>query len=428
MDQSPEISISSIRAKLSLRDVFIKQSFIVFSASMVGNVCNYLYQIFVGRALGPEAYGVFGALFAIFYLIGVFTGTIQAGVGFFIAGFNAEGKENHIGSFLRSLIIKSIMLGLIGFLLFTLISPWIADFLNISSTEEIIIIGTTFIVTFTLPVTTGALQGMQRFEEMSAQGLISVLVKLLLGIGLICIGFGIFGALGAVALGSFVATVFTLYVLRLHLAEGKNGVEHNFAELYHYSGPVVLVMFCLAVPSNLDVILVKHFFSNFDAGLYVSASVLGKIIYFVSGAILTVMFPKVVEKKVLGLDPLPILKKSLIYTGLLSGVVTAGLFLFPNIVGILFGKDYLDAIGIIEIYAIMMFAFSLTAVIAQYSIAIKDMRFGILFLIVTICEMGLISFVHNSVIEVANILMVLNIVLFIISYGYITRWGRSGFD
>lgn len=416
---------AAIRRLIPKDDDFVRQSSLVFSATMIANVCNYIYQIFVGRMLGPEAYGIFGALFAIFYLIGVFTGTIQAGVGFFISKFKTENDTEQVNSFLQQLILKSMLLGIAGFLVFALISPWIAGFLNIGSIWEVIIVGMGFLFTFLLPVTTGAFQGLQRFKEMAASSVISVLAKLGFAVILILAGYSIYGALGAVTLGSLAATVYSLWVLRDRLKSGKNCKAYDFSALYSYSLPTLLVIFCLNVPSNLDVILVTHFLPNYDAGLYVSASELGKIVLFVSSAIALVMFPKVAEMRALHRDPRPLLKRSLLLTGALSGTVAACLIIFPGIVSLLFGKAYLDAEGITAPYAVMMLAFALTTVIAQYCLAVRNMHFGIFLFAVTVLEMVLVWFIHSSVFEIAFTLMLTNLILFIASYCIVIRKAYS---
>jgi len=45
-------------------DDLLKHASIMFIASIIGGVCNYIYQLYMGRALGPEEYGIFGSLFA----------------------------------------------------------------------------------------------------------------------------------------------------------------------------------------------------------------------------------------------------------------------------------------------------------------------------------------------------------------------------
>jgi O-antigen/teichoic acid export membrane protein len=124
-------------------------------------------------------------------------------------------------------------------------------------------------------------------------------------------------------------------------------------------------------------------------------------------------------------DTRPLLNQGLLLAGALSGAVTAVLILFPGIVGVLFGKAYLDAKTIIVVYAVMMFAFSLTTVIAQYSLAIRNLRFAYLLLAVTVLEMAGVWFIHGSVLEVAAMLMGVNIVLFIISYISVISWRPS---
>jgi O-antigen/teichoic acid export membrane protein len=69
-------------------DDLLKHASIMFIASIIAGVCNYIYQLYMGRALGPEEYGIFGSLFAIFYIISVLTTTIQAS-GFY-AGITKE--------------------------------------------------------------------------------------------------------------------------------------------------------------------------------------------------------------------------------------------------------------------------------------------------------------------------------------------------
>mgnify|MGYP003565942060 CR=1 FL=1 len=60
-------------------DNLLKHSSIMFIATLIGSACNYLFQLYMGRALGPADYGVFGSLFAIFYILSVLSASIQAG-------------------------------------------------------------------------------------------------------------------------------------------------------------------------------------------------------------------------------------------------------------------------------------------------------------------------------------------------------------
>ena len=131
---------------------FLKHTGIMFIASIIAGACNYLYQIYMGRALGPEEYSVFGSLFAISYIMFVLTGTIQTSSTRFISKFIGEGKTGNINYLLRGLLKRMFFLGIIIFIIFIFTSGWIASFLNIESTLPVIIVGSVFLFSLLLPL------------------------------------------------------------------------------------------------------------------------------------------------------------------------------------------------------------------------------------------------------------------------------------
>ena len=81
----------------------------MFIASTLAGALSYLYQVYMGRALGPEDYGVFGALFAIFYMIAVISQTLGTTATSFVSRFKGEGKQ--IGFFLSGSIKQMALIG-----------------------------------------------------------------------------------------------------------------------------------------------------------------------------------------------------------------------------------------------------------------------------------------------------------------------------
>jgi O-antigen/teichoic acid export membrane protein len=402
-----------------IKDDFFWQSTVVFFASMVGCGFSYLYQIYVGRALGPEGYGVFGSLFAIFYLLSIFSGAIQAGGARFISKYQARGERDKIGSFLYGMMKKSALLGGAGFLVFVLISSGIASFLKIDSSDQVVVLGTVILFSFLMPATMGALQGLQRFYLFAFLGVMVMGLKFVYGFVLVNQGYGVSGALGAVTLATL--TTFALSVLFLlpFLRSGRRSNGHNFRELYLYSVPALLVMMCLAFPSNLDVIMAKHFFEGQEAGLYTAASIMGKIVLFLPGAVAAVMFPKAAEMSILGKSTMKLFNRSLIYAGLLSGSAAATFVIFPGLVGTIFGTTYLGAASITGVYVVAMAVFSLNWVVAQYCLAVNDLRYTYLLMAFTAIEFLVLAFLHGDVLQMAEILLVVNLFLFVFSYLYV---------
>jgi len=264
---------------------------------------------------------------------------------------------------------------------------------------------------------------LQRFYLFAFLGILTMGLKFSSGVLLVNMGYGVSGALGAVTLATLGALLFALFILRPYLKNSRNGNGHNFRELYLYSVPALLVMMCLAVPSNVDVILAKHFFNGQEAGLYTASSVMGKIVLFLPGAIAIVMFPKAAEMSIQGKDTLRLLNRSLLFTGILSGLAAAVFTIFPGIIGVIFGETYIQAAGIAGLYVVAMALFSLTWVVAQYCLAVNDLRYTYLLVAMTALELGIIAFMHGTILRMAEVLAVVNFALFVSSYLYVVLGG-----
>ena len=388
---------------------------------MLGGACNYIYQIYMGRALGPYQYGVFGSLFAISYIIYVLTNTIQTGSSRFISTFIGENKKEMIEIFSKGLLKRMFVLGISIFLIIVVLSNPIASFLKIDSIIPVIVLASIFIFSTLLPVNLGVIQGLEKFFSLGINMILNFSAKLIFGILLVLIGFGVNGAIGGVVIGFLVALMFSYVPIRKYLHQDiSKEKSFNFSELYKYSFPTMIAMFCFSVPANIDVILAKHFFASNTAGIYTAATVLGKIILFVPGAIAIVMFPKIsrlyAEKK----DTNYVLNISLVYTAVLSGAMALGYWFFPNLaITIPYGAEYLDAIPILRIYGIAMFFFSLTVVIMRYTLAISHVKYVYLLLIFTVLEIGLLYLFHSTIYIMAQILLIVNFLLFLSSYIYL---------
>lgn len=393
-----------------------KYSSIMLIATLISGICNYVYQIYMGVALGPEDYGVFGALFAIFYIISILGGTIQTSMTRFVSKLKAEDCGN-IGFLLSGMTKRMFFLGVLAFFIFVLASGHIASFLKIETKEPVIIIGATLLFSLLLPASLGALQGLQRFVQLGMNGVLNASLKLFFGVMLVTMGFGVAGALGAVVIGCFFALIAALVPVRSLFKQKRS--DFDFLGLYKYTFPVMVAMFCFAVPANVDVIIVKHFFDAYDAGLYTATSVLGKIIIFLPGAISMVMFPKVSEMHTQNKGTIGLLNRCLIYTGMLSGGVALGYFFFPSsVVKVVFGAEYIGAAHLIRLYGVAMFFFCLTVVLMFYNLAVHSLRYVYIFAFFTFLLIGLLSLFHSSMIEMITILLVVNVALFISSYLY----------
>lgn len=412
--------ISSIKRKL-FSDELASSSAVMFIASTLAGALSYLYQVYMGRALGPEDYGVFGALFAIFYMIGVISQTLGTTATSFVSRFTGEGK--HIGFFLSGSMKRMGLIGLAASMIFIAYSNSLVSILKLPDIAPVLVLTPILFLTWVSPISSGALRGVKRFKALGLMNVSNALFKLIFGVLLVALGLGVTGALWGVVAGMLIALIISLVFLKPYFQPNNpHDPEFHYSSFYSYSLPVMLAMLAFSVPANLDVILAKSFFSATDAGLYTSASVLGKIIFFFTAGIYAVMFPMIAEKHARGEDTTTILKKSLLYTGVLGGSVALAYLLFPQLVVMVFGAGYGAALPLVAPYGFAMLFFSLTVVVMNYHLALRNMVYVFLFAGFTFIEIILFMLFNSSVMEMVEVLLGANVVILIVSLFYTWRW------
>ena len=405
--------------RLSGDDV-LRYGSVMFVASIATHILNYLYQVTMGRMLGPEEYGIFGALFAIFYMSSVVSQTLTTSTTSFISRLKAGGEST--GAFISGALRRSGMLGIAVSASVLIASGTIAELLRVPL-EDVRMLALILLLTFLLPVPWGVLRGMKRFMAVGSLNIISAGAKLVLGVVLVWLGYGVTGALASTALGLLLALIAGILLISPHM--GGSSKRFSFSAFYSYSLPVLVAMLCFSVPANLDVVLAKYFFSAKEAGLYASASVLGKISFFFPSAIYAVMFPMIAEAHAKGENTTGLLLRCLKYASALSGGVVLLYWLFPGVVVTVFGSSYAAALPLLLPYSITMLLFSTSAIILNYHLAIRNMRYVLLFSGFTLLEVLLLLLFHETPLQMVQVMLAANLALSATSLVYTLR-GRHG--
>ena len=387
----------------------LKHSSILFSASIIAGFLNYFFQVYVGRMLGPSDYGVYSSLVALLYIMSVPSSTIQTSVAKLVSEYNPEYEK--IKYLLTHVFRKLTLLALLASVLFMISSVYLADYLRINSGIYFFILSILFFISFLGPVLVGALQGMQMFIQIGINNVAGTFFKLVFGVALVYLGFGVSGALFALVIGSFLAMLMALIPLRF--LKGSKEVKSNIS-FFSTSMIVLFATIGLAFLPNVDLLLVKHYLSETDAGLYAAAALLGKIVMFVTAPIAMVMFPKATVMHNKNNNGIALLRKSLLYTGSISLLIIAVFIIAPEfIVRILFGSKFLGINDLIVYFAVALAFLSVTNAIVFYDLATRKYRFLYILGIISLLEVVLISLFHDNTLMVVRILTALMSVLFI---------------
>ncbi|MCD6524980.1 MAG: oligosaccharide flippase family protein, partial [Thermococcus sp.] len=397
----------TLRRLLARNDSLLKHAVIVFVASGVGSVLNYLYQLFMGRMLGPEQYGIFGALISLTYIFTVPAQTIQVSTAKSVSKLRAIGSSGDIGFLIRHMVKRVSLVSFLSLLAIVAASSLIRDFFRIPSVVPVIVVGIAFSFRLLEPVFSGSLQGLQRFVRLGAVQNTNFGSKLIFGVTLVSLGFGVEGALTGLIIGAGLGILVGAYFLRDVLQ--RTPANKAMPGISSYSAYMFLAFLFMALFYNIDVILVKRFFDPAQAGYYVAASTLARAIFFGSVAITGAMFPKVSASHENGNGVLTgrLLKDALLYTGLLAGGGALMLNLFPSfLTSLLYGSAYEESIKLVGLFSIGMFFFSLIYVLALYQLALGRKRFLPLLGIGAVAEVAGIVLFHTTLRHVVSVFTV----------------------
>lgn len=415
-------------------DGFTKNIIVVFSGTSLASFLNLIYQVLIAHRFSPSDFAAFNSLLSIFAIFSVPLSTLQAAVAKYSAEFSAQNQDRKVRVLLSGFLRNTFILAVIIFTVFYFLSFHIVDKLKIPSVSCGYILAILLAVSCVAPVFGGGLQGLELFKWLMSASVIGGTLKLVLAFIFILLGFHITGALGALLAGSLAGIIISYIPLKdffsfkaikenidpvrdtTNLTDNtivSNGVD--FKEIFLYLFPVILANFCFLNLINLDMILVKYFFSPEDSGFYSLAQMVGKIFLFLPAAISLTLFPRTSVLKAKNMDTVPILKKSLFYCLALCIFAVFLYNLSPALVlKILTGKAYPESVLLGRLFSISMSFFALLFVLIAYFLSLNDLRFLKYLFPFTLLQLLAIILFHHSLIQVQVVLCINAILLFVI--------------
>jgi O-antigen/teichoic acid export membrane protein len=344
---------------------FYTGALVMFAGQMVANIGSYLYHLFMGRMLGPAAYGLLAAVIALIYLLLVPTLALNWALVKFVAQYQGEKKPKMIKKFFLEVNQRGTVVGSLAFGLFLVLTPFLASFLHLDSNWPLFLAGATAFFTLLATIARAFLQGISVFTWLA-------LIHSLVAVFLVFLGFQVNGALLAGLVGILVALFLARYPLRQFFGVGLNSEEINWPEIVSFFLPVLFSIFSFTSLYTTDTILARHFLSPKEAGFYAALAIMGKIIYFASYPVVMVMFPLVSEKLAEKGKPRLLLGKSLALVGAICFFLIMAYFLFPSfLIKILFGSDFLPAARYLSTFAVFLSFYSLSFLLTQFFLSVN---------------------------------------------------------
>ena len=414
--------IKAINKHLDKNDNLLKHGLIILLASLGTGFVNYVYQLYMGRALGPEQYGILGALFSIVYMEMFSLGSINTVVSKLVSEYKAKNKLGEIKALFSFISTRLLAVGFVVMTITILLRNFISGYLNLPDISVVYILAVILLIAFIGPIVAGMLNGMQFFVWSGASSFAGSLFKLAIGALLVSAGFGVKGALLGLLIGLIIPIVLFLVPAKEVLKTQKKKINH--IDVFKYALPAIGIVMATTFIINIDVILVRHKLNAFDSGIYTAASTLAKIIWFVSAPLVTVMLPKVSPG-----NGRSILRHTMFYVALLGAGMSAFYFIAPTfIVKTLFGATYLDAVKILGLFGISIALFSIANVLVVYNLAVRRLITGYIAIIALLVEIIAINYFATSMLEVVKVVLIINIILFLSMLVYTKDYLVNGYE
>lgn len=415
-----------------LKHELIRGSAFVFAGSLFSNFFNYLFHLLTGRMLGPEKYAIIASLISLLYVISFPSGIIGAVMTRKVAALFAKKDFEAIHGVFKFLLKKVFFLNLIIVLAFLIFQDVIADFLKIENPFLVFLLGLSFALSIFSIMSLAALQGLLKFLSFSILNTFTSLLRDIFALLAIIFNFGVLGIMWGMVLNGIVSFTLSLYPLR-PLFSFKEKVYRAHFQSYFSTFWVAAALFGTGLMLNSDVILVKHFFPNFEAGLYAALATMGKVVFFASSSIGTVLLPLATKKKESGGSP----KKELLFAQTLVFLMSFAIFifylLFPKFtVKLFYGESYLLVAPYLWLIALYFLFYNLSYLFVSFFISLRGEKILLLPSFFAVLQIGLIFVFHQSFYQVISILILTASLLFLSFLIYYLRYEKiktsSSFD
>lgn len=400
----------TINAKILKKTIAPEQLFML--SVLIVNGGNYLYNLVLGRLLGPEAFADVAVLITFLLVLSFMAMTFQLVTAKFSVLFEASVFSTFVSKMYRNAVVVGLVLG-IAIIVF---SKQLQQMFNTSSSTLFVIFGFGVPIYFLMSVNRGVFQGKKAFKSLSITYQTEMLSRLLITLGILFL-LDVQSSV-AVAIGILVSFGFGLLPIKIKTIKfnetaTKTGYKTKLVRNFF----IITAFYELTqiIINNSDILLVKHYFDSYDAGLYAALALIGRIVYFVAWMFVMLLLPTVVQLKKEGKSTAPILFKYVGYVSIIAFTIVLGCALFPKmVISLLFGNSYLSMAPLLWKYALATGLFAVSNIFAYYYLSLDRYIPVILSGLFGMLQMGLVIFFHDSLSEVVTMQIVAMVLLLIV--------------
>ncbi len=378
-------------------------------SGMIGNVLNWGFNLLLVRSLSLEDYGVVALFLSFQFLASIPATALQTTINKFAA---LAKRKKEIAIQISGLQWFSWLLGVslgLGYLLF---AHLIDNFFNLPHDWILTLLIVNLLVWFfPLCWARGIINARQFYIWSGVLILVEGLIKFLIGGLNFYLSANVRVATLAIP-ASLAGTLFVAWMLIFKLkikfpSSPLRSVLHIKNQIWKFLGFSLFLNVGMTLLYNIDLLLVKHFFSSTEAGVYAMLSLIGKLIFFLTYSLSGLLIP-VLSARLADHRP----TKSVLYqvVGLVS-LIAAGVVLilhqWPEIgVRLLVGSNYHLILPYLWRYSLAISLLSITVTISIYYLIIENHWYSMLLTLTAIGEAVGIWLFHKNLFQVVMVVFV----------------------
>jgi hypothetical protein len=349
-----------------LRGHVVRGSAILLLSTGLVAATNLLYNILIARMLGASGFGHASALYTLLMLVAAIPLSFQIVTSKFIAR-NSETIVR--AQIYATMLRRAWQVGLGIAILLTAGSAYLKSYFNLPAQHDLVLLAVAAGVYLPLGVRRGRMQGCYDFRGIAINVIVEVAVKLGGALLFLHFGMGVTGVMTAVLL-----SIVAAYIAGGPGAQGR--AKPGLIKIAPFGEGMQAVLYFIGqvILSNLDILLVKHFFPPAQAGIYAAVALVGRVVFMLSWSVVSSMFP-VSASHTHRQGGRSVLYTGLLLVGSVTSVFIAAVALAPDAVWtMLLGKPFLlgnvgSFSALLTRYAVMTGIYCIAVVIVMYEIS-----------------------------------------------------------
>ncbi|KPL80139.1 MATE family efflux transporter [Herpetosiphon geysericola] len=362
--------------------------FWLLGSMILVNLTNYGFASVLGRGLGPGGYAEINLILTLFGLASLVSSFFQVQATRFSVSRNNHAQLRQLRriAWIVGALNALLCAGLVGF--------WQSLFGT--SPTPLLLLGLGLICYYPLGVERGIMQSQAAFGRLAGNLLLETLLRFSGAVIVVELGLGVSAASGA-----FTASL----LLAWGLSYAKPGVTEisDTAIQLQPAAPIGLRMLGQGLILNSDLLLVTLWFSSQIAGQYAALALIGRIGFFISSTVASLVFAKLLRADKAQSQQRQAFWQSL---GMIIGIgiiFSLTCWAMPQLlVKWLFGSAYLPIGGVLWRYAAIASGYAVVNFLVAYQVAQQRQSGVWLTLGAGIGQIVLLSAAHQTINHVLN--------------------------